>query len=313
MGITYDTARYLINCYCSNSNSIIPKVNFTNTLTLGRQYYFPSKQKSMDLFQKKFLNNFTNTQLEGFFYELQDITATSQQDYRYAEPFFRLLGASVVDALDYSDYEGANVIHDLTMQISDGLRNRYSCVIDGGLLEHVYKYPAALKNAMDMVAIGGHIILITPGNNWFGHGFYQLSPELFYSVLREENGFFDTKVLCCINHKFYLVKSPRDIHQRTEISPPKPLQLYVISKKVSDIPDVVNAYQSDYEDVWSGGNIEHAKSSRLHYFFETMSFKLPTPVRLFIRKVYQMMYYSKIMNQSHYKRMFSQVFQHVDL
>ena len=42
---------------------------------------------------------------------------------------------------------------------------------------------------MKMVKTGGHLMLFTPANNYFGHGFYQFSPELFYRVLSKENGF----------------------------------------------------------------------------------------------------------------------------
>jgi 2-polyprenyl-3-methyl-5-hydroxy-6-metoxy-1,4-benzoquinol methylase len=56
-------------------------------------------------------------------------------------------------------------------------------VFDGGTLEHIFDYPTAIKNCMKMVKPGGHLLLTTPANNWFGHGFYQFSPELFYSFV----------------------------------------------------------------------------------------------------------------------------------
>jgi len=59
-------------------------------------------------------------------------------------------------------------------------------VIDGGTLEHVFNFPVAIKNAMQMVRAGGRLSLSPPANNYFGHGFYQFSPELFYRVLSAE-------------------------------------------------------------------------------------------------------------------------------
>ena len=40
-----------------------------------------------------------------------------------------------------------------------------------------------------MLMLGGHFILVTPANNWFGHGFYQFGPDLFYQVFNSDNGF----------------------------------------------------------------------------------------------------------------------------
>ena len=62
-------------------------------------------------------------------------------------------------------------------------------VVDGGTLEHVFDYPTALRNAMRMVRVGGHLILNAPVNNFPGHGFYQISPELFFRVLSPQFGF----------------------------------------------------------------------------------------------------------------------------
>jgi hypothetical protein len=61
--------------------------------------------------------------------------------------------------------------------------------LDGGTTEHVFNFPTALTNAMQMVETGGHLVIITGGNNFCGHGFYQFSPELFYRALSAENGF----------------------------------------------------------------------------------------------------------------------------
>jgi hypothetical protein len=220
---------------------------------LGRQYFTLDKRESTKLLKEFLGNEYTKKQNDDFFDEVQKSVATRTQGKVYSEPLFRLLGAETVDSMDYSDYEEATVIHDLTVAVPNELKNKYTCVIDGGLLEHVYDYPVALKNAMDMVAIGGHLIMMTPGNNWFGHGFYQFSPELFYSVLREENGFTDTRVYCNNGKRWYLISNPRLIRRRTELSPQWPnMLLYVVSKKANEVPDSVSAYQSDYEDAWAG-------------------------------------------------------------
>ena len=62
-------------------------------------------------------------------------------------------------------------------------------VVDGGTLEHVFDYPTALRNAMRMVRVGGHLILNAPVNNFPGHGFYQISPELFFRCFHDNSAF----------------------------------------------------------------------------------------------------------------------------
>lgn len=107
----------------------------------------------------------------------------------YAEPFLQLIGAREVCSFDASPFEQATYIHDFNFPIDERFHKRFTTVLDGGTLEHVFNFPVALKNCMELVAIGGHFLGITPANNAFGHGFYQFSPELYYKVFSPENGF----------------------------------------------------------------------------------------------------------------------------
>jgi len=91
-------------------------------------------------------------------------------------------------------------------------RSRFTLVLDGGTLEHVFDYPAALRQCLELVALSGHFITIAPAQNQMGHGFYQISPELFFRVLSGENGFtlrkmvlFDTSR---IDAPFFEVRDP---------------------------------------------------------------------------------------------------------
>ena len=107
----------------------------------------------------------------------------------FAESIFQALGAKEISSLDASSYQNAEFIHDMNLPIPDSLKNRFDVVYDGGSLEHVFNAPVALKNCMEMVKPGGWLLLHVPANNWFGHGFYQFSPDFFYRALSGENGF----------------------------------------------------------------------------------------------------------------------------
>jgi hypothetical protein len=87
---------------------------------------------------------------------------------KFSEQFFALLGAEQVSSLDASTYEGATFTHDLNLRLPASLSQRFSVVYDGGTLEHVFNFPQALKNCMEMVRIGGHFIQVTVANNFMG-------------------------------------------------------------------------------------------------------------------------------------------------
>ena len=108
---------------------------------------------------------------------------------KYADSLFKKLGSNDLDILDYSNYENANVVQDLNKPINDKYKEKYSFVYDGGTLEHVFNFPNAIKNCMDLVKAGGYFCQATVANNLCGHGFYQFSPELYYRIFSEENGF----------------------------------------------------------------------------------------------------------------------------
>lgn len=174
----------------------------------------------------------------------------------FADELFRYLGASVIDSMDTSDYEGASIVHDLNQPIDASLAERYTAVIDGGTLEHVFNYPAAIRSSMEMTALGGHFLAISPVNNFVGHGFYQFSPELFVSVFSKKNGFElrdliffeDTK-----DAQWYSVEDPEKMGRRVTLVNDWPAYLVVSAKRIGISP-IFSAFpsQSDYKRSWEG-------------------------------------------------------------
>jgi hypothetical protein len=220
MGINSNTVHFLRHCKEIG-------VDFESTLQIGRQNCYFSLDKA----------------------------GVKHGDF--AEPFFRFLGAKKVESIDYSDYQQASIIHDMNLPINENLRETFSAVIDGGTLEHVFNYPVAIKNCMDMVKIDGHLILITPANNFFGHGFYQFSPELFFSLLNDQNGFAETQIFEQDDSmQWFKIQNPKSIKCRVDICIAKnnPSLLCVVSKKIKSTPEKLEVLQSDYVDLWKSGN-----------------------------------------------------------
>jgi hypothetical protein len=178
----------------------------------------------------------------------------------YTERFFNFVGAKTVHSIDYSDYENPTHTHDMNDPIPNDLSDAYTAVLDGGSLEHVFNFPVAIKNCMEMVKVGGHYLAITPANNFFGHGFYQFSPELYFTVFSAENGFEITKIIAfeeCATPVWYVVKSPRSVAERVTLSNSLPVYLLVVAKKVACVPIFARApQQSDYVALWGESRFE---------------------------------------------------------
>lgn len=190
----------------------------------------------------------------------------------YADAFLRdFLGVVRLDILDYSAYEGATTCHDLNEPVPPSLHGQFDAVIDGGSLEHVFNFPVAIANLMNMVKLGGTVFLETPANNLCGHGFYQFSPELMFRVFTEDNGFELVQVTLqearfpgvelVPRGRVYHVTDPEDAHARVGLVSKKPVMMMVQATKIAVTPPFARApLQSDYVSKWSQQDISSRRS-----------------------------------------------------
>ena len=224
-------------------------VDFGKTITIGRQ--------GLHLDESTLRDNFDESGIKG-----ADAATLLRQEKGYAEPFLKALGAKEVHSLDASDYESATIVHDMNQPIPEKYKAAYDVVIDGGSLEHIFNFPVAIRNCMEMVKVGGHFMGLTPCNNFFGHGFYQFSPELYFRIFSKENG-FEMKTVIFYNDKknsgWYEVKDPNEVKSRVTLSSGSPSYLFVMAKKIS----AENIFsktpqQSDYQNIlWDVKNNEN--------------------------------------------------------
>lgn len=170
----------------------------------------------------------------------------------WCEPLLRKkFGANRVDSIDNSDYEGATIVADLNRPIPAQLENRYDTVLDFGCTEHIFDVAQSLRNVSALCRAGGRILHCVPSNGFCGHGFYQFSPELFWSWYSKTNGYADTEVFLadfCDTKYWYSVPRPAD-GKRINVRSLNEVYVLVVTRKVGKTMQA--AQQSDYAFKWS--------------------------------------------------------------
>lgn len=119
MGINKNSLRFLILAKKSG-------VDFSRTAMIGRQ--------TLNMPESHFIDVMKNE--SGFVESTEkwkDLYAG-----RYAEKLLKYLGATVAESFDFSDFEQASFVHDFNAPISSEHKNKYTLVIDGGSLEHIF-------------------------------------------------------------------------------------------------------------------------------------------------------------------------------
>jgi len=186
----------------------------------------------------------------------------------YCEPILcQLFGATKVESVDASDYEGATYVQDLNEKwepSSDLANSKYSSVLDLGTLEHVFNVPQALKSIAASCEIGGRIIHVQTHSDFCGHGFWQFSAELFFSWYSESNGFGNVEIFIAplgrLDSWFRCLRP--DAGQRCELTGSNVPTSYilVVAHKTRDVPNLI-CQQSDYAAIWDKSNSSMIKSS----------------------------------------------------
>lgn len=251
-------------------------VEYANTLTIGRQSLHMADDQLFQIFQELGIR--------------QDVTLFQRELQGYGEPFFRLLGAQGVSSIDASSYEGATFIHDLNEPIDGSLKNQFSVVFDGGTLEHIFNFPQAIRNCMEMVRVGGHFLQVSNANNFMGHGFYQFSPELIFGVFSEGNGFATEAVFLheyAEGDKWYRVVDPKAIGKRVELCNRNPTLMLTIARRISMVPIFARfPQQSDYVAIWRDPSIKKRPilNGGKHVPFRRVRRLIPEPVKRVVRR-----------------------------
>jgi hypothetical protein len=110
---------------------------------------------------------------------------------------------------------------------------------------------------MEMVAVGGHFTQASNANNFMGHGFWQISPELIYRVFSPANGFQVEAVLLhedVPGGRWYFASDPEQVRDRVQLCNSRPTFILTVARKVAQVEIFASMpQQSDYVSAWNAG------------------------------------------------------------
>lgn len=229
-------------------------VRFDRTLAIGRQALFLDDRALEDHRCLRGLPPFQVSKCSG---------------PAYFEPLLKQwYGAQVADSVDASSYESASLIHDMNLPWPDQKKESgsYDAVLDFGCLEHVFNFPVAWRNCVDLCRPGGHVMHALPANNLAGHGFYQFSPELFFNLYRPENGFELKALFYAIKAEsryWWKVANPMEVRRRVNLCSSHEVYMLVIAQKKQHMGEMPPPQQSDYaQDEWlSAGHADGTEAA----------------------------------------------------
>lgn len=212
------------------------EVDLTDTLMLGKQELMLSKKACKRISR-----------------DYADILKNKVYVEKFSNNFLKSLGAKNIESLDVSDYQGVDIVYDLNIPITENMRGKYSLIIDGGTTEHIFNYPQAIKNVMDMLRVGGVYFGMIPMNCWSGHGLYQFSPSLFVQIFSQANGFMINHLMMDRKYsdgRLYEFPTQNVGNSRIEINDHIPTLIFVVAKKVSNTPNEIIFQENFYQNLW---------------------------------------------------------------
>lgn len=268
MGINLNGLRFLLYAKAQGAD-------FSKTAMLGRQ--------GLHLAYEQFCHVICNE----FGYIVPKPQLQKMYKYHYADELLYYLGAEEVHSFDASDYEGGTHIHDFNLEIDSAYFENYTCLIDGGSLEHIFNFPIAVKNCMNMLVKGGCFLGITPANNYPGHGFYQFSPELFYLLFSDHNGFETQDIFLHEGREaafWHRVKNMTESGQRVTFRNKKETLMLIFARRVS-VQNILQHYPNQFDYLVSWG--EEASKPQKYSTLSLIKKIIPVGLKKKLKKHWQ--------------------------
>ncbi len=167
------------------------------------------------------------------------------------------IGIKKFSAIDVSDYEGADIVCDLSHSLPDSLYGKFDFIFNGSCLDNIFNPAEALRNISRMLKPNGRLVMIEHGS--MANGPYTVfSPGWFfdyfccnkYSDCRIYHGLFENNTdLHFGPWPLYLYNWPANPNGTSPIvHHSKHIMYLVVAQKGTDSTDDVLPIQFTYRD-----------------------------------------------------------------
>jgi hypothetical protein len=167
-----------------------------DVLTIGRQTMWFSPEDALTIVRGKGIEC-AGVSADDLEIEKQTLNVQAGGRYIKDDAFFGLLGVDMLKSLDWSDYEGAAIIHDLNKPLPPELEGVADVIIDGSTLDNVWNPALALQSLTRMLRPGGRLFTINMGSDHYGA--YTIFTPPWYFDYCTINNFADCRVYAQIS------------------------------------------------------------------------------------------------------------------
>lgn len=101
------------------------------------------------------------------------------KDFVTDTSFFNMLGVDTIEAIDFNDSEGANIIWDMTKAVPEELHGKFDFIFNGSVLDNIWDPPELLRNISRLLAPGGRIVHVETGTA-MPYSYSAISPSWYF-------------------------------------------------------------------------------------------------------------------------------------
>lgn len=136
----------------------------------------------------------------------KDTRASKGHGYISDRGFFAMFSDVRLQTLDVTDYEDADIIHDMHIPVPDRMAEQFDFIWNGSCLDNMFDPATAMKSTARMLKPGGRAICMEMLTNHF-EAYVTFSPAWFFDYFAL-NEFADCKVYTCAFAPRNLWKGP---------------------------------------------------------------------------------------------------------
>lgn len=221
-------------------------------LTLGKQLIAMTMEETLTIISDQGLIPNKSTYDDSFNVTSSKVRHSNQNNWISDSTFFSLLGVHEIYSIDVTDYEGADLIHDLNNPVDPSLHEKFDFIIDGGTFDHLLDLRISFENVCNLLKKDGRVIQWNAASNFTGLAYLSLGPDLFYDFY-VFNNFKDCKVYIAeadspgqlLDWDFYYFSSPISYQK---FNSPRNQMVIVIAEKKESFKKITYPVQSQYRD-----------------------------------------------------------------